>query len=225
MHAATHTTGPDWSRIDTVLLDMDGVILDLAFDNRFWLQVIPAAYGAANGLSPAQASEHLRPWFSESAGTLDWYCLDYWTAKLGLDVAALKQAERDHVRYLPGAEAALKQLRRYAARLTLATNAHRGVLAVKQDKTALCNHLDAAISSHDYGAPKEAQEFWAALQAAEGFDPTRTLFVDDSPAVREAARVFGIAQVWAISKPDSTQPERVVNDGPHVRYLREIVPG
>lgn len=223
--SATHPQAtPDWSRIDTVLLDMDGVILDLAFDNRFWLQVIPAAYGAANNMSSAQASAHLRPWFTDTAGTLDWYCLDYWTRKLGLDLAALKQAERDHVRYLPGAEAALKRIRKASRRVSLATNAHRGVLAIKQEVTGLCSHFDSAISSHDYGAPKEAQGFWQALQAAEAFDPARTLFVDDSPAVRESARAFGIAQVWGISRPDSTQPERAVSDGPFVGYLSELIP-
>lgn len=225
MSAASRLTQPDWSRIDTVLLDMDGVILDLAFDNRFWLQVIPAAYGAANNMSSAQASEHLRPWFTDTAGTLDWYCLDFWTRKLGLDLAALKQAERDHVRYLPGAEAALRTLRKHVQRLSLATNAHRGVLSIKHEVTGLCDHFDAAISSHDFGAPKEAQPFWQALHAAEGFDPARTLFVDDSPAVRQSAREFGIAHVWGISRPDSTQPEREITDGPFVRYLSELAAG
>ena len=221
--AAPQASRPDWSRIDTVLLDMDGVILDLAFDNRFWLQVIPAAYAAANNMSATQASEHLRPWFTETAGTLEWYCLDFWTAKLGLDLAALKHAERDHVRYLPGAEAALTGLRQHTNRLALATNAHRGVLAVKQAKTGLCDYLDAAHSSHDFGAPKEDQAFWAALQTAEGFDPARTLFVDDSLAVREAARVFGIGQVWGVSQPDSTQPEREVSDGASVCFLGDLL--
>lgn len=222
--AARPASRPDWARIDTVLLDMDGVILDLAFDNRFWLEVIPAAYGAAKRMSPEAAAAQLQPWFSETAGTLDWYCLDHWSRKLGLDVAALKQAERHHVRFLDGAQAALGRIRPHAPRLTLATNAHRGVLAVKQAMTGLCDHFDTVVSSHDHGAPKEAQAFWQAFQAAEGFDPARSLFVDDSPAVREAARVFGIGQVWGISCPDSTQPERQVDDGPFARRLADLLP-
>ena len=31
----------NWSGIDTVLLDMDGTLLDLAFDSLFWLQHVP----------------------------------------------------------------------------------------------------------------------------------------------------------------------------------------
>jgi 5'-nucleotidase len=33
----------DWNNIDTVLLDMDGTLLDLAFDSQFWLQDVPQA--------------------------------------------------------------------------------------------------------------------------------------------------------------------------------------
>src|SRR5688572_6670841 len=31
----------DWNAVDTVLLDMDGTLLDLHFDNYFWLTHLP----------------------------------------------------------------------------------------------------------------------------------------------------------------------------------------
>ncbi|KEP73664.1 nucleotidase, partial [Microbacterium sp. SUBG005] len=31
----------DWQAVDTVLLDMDGTLLDLAFDNYFWQKLVP----------------------------------------------------------------------------------------------------------------------------------------------------------------------------------------
>ena len=31
----------DWTRIDTILLDMDGTLLDLGFDNFFWREHVP----------------------------------------------------------------------------------------------------------------------------------------------------------------------------------------
>ena len=43
----------DWESVDTVLLDMDGTILDLRFDNWFWLELIPRRYAAARGLEVA----------------------------------------------------------------------------------------------------------------------------------------------------------------------------
>ena len=33
----------DWTSIDTVLLDMDGTLLDLRFDNWFWQEHVPDA--------------------------------------------------------------------------------------------------------------------------------------------------------------------------------------
>ena len=34
----------DWDRIDTVLLDMDGTLLDLHYDNTLWNELLPARY-------------------------------------------------------------------------------------------------------------------------------------------------------------------------------------
>ena len=41
----------DWTKVDHVLLDMDGTLLDLAFDNDFWGHQIHAHYAALNKLS------------------------------------------------------------------------------------------------------------------------------------------------------------------------------
>ena len=40
-----------WNKINTVLLDMDGTLLDLNFDNHFWLEFVPARFAEANNLS------------------------------------------------------------------------------------------------------------------------------------------------------------------------------
>ena len=34
----------NWDNIDTVLLDLDGTLLDLNFDLEFWLEYIPKVY-------------------------------------------------------------------------------------------------------------------------------------------------------------------------------------
>src|SRR5882724_12242766 len=81
----------DWSVIETVLLDMDGTLLDLRFDNWFWQELIPRRYAAANGLSPPDALELLKPKFHATRGTMQWYCIDYWSRELGLDIARIKR--------------------------------------------------------------------------------------------------------------------------------------
>ena len=44
-----------WSEIDTVMFDMDGTLLDLHFDNFFWLKVVPEHFSKHHGVSEEQA--------------------------------------------------------------------------------------------------------------------------------------------------------------------------
>ena len=39
-----------WPEIHTVLLDMDGTLLDLRFDNHFWRELVPERYAERHGL-------------------------------------------------------------------------------------------------------------------------------------------------------------------------------
>ena len=196
----------DWSKIDTVLLDMDGTLLDLRFDNWFWQEVIPLRYAAQNGLSPPDALELLRPKFQAIRGTMQWYCIDYWSRELGLDIAHIKRTTRDQVGYLPGAEEFLLKLKASGKRRVLVTNAHPTTLAIKDRQVRLTTHFDACYSTHVFDAPKEDAAFWPRLQAAEPFAAERTLFVDDSLPVLEAAHGFGIGWLRAVRRPDSAQP-------------------
>jgi len=199
---------PCWQAIDTVLLDMDGTLLDLRFDNYFWLDLVPERYADKHGLTLDEAREALRPMFEDRQGTLDWYCTDFWTRALSLDIAGMKHEVREHVRFLPGAEDFLRALREKSVRIALVTNAHRDSLKVKATQTGLLNYFDVVFSSHSFGVPKEHPSFWQQLEAALGFDPQRTLFVDDSHSVLRAAHKHGIAHIFAISKPDSALEKR-----------------
>jgi hypothetical protein len=40
-----------WSQIDTVLFDLDGTLLDLAFDRRFWRQRVPEAWAQQRAIT------------------------------------------------------------------------------------------------------------------------------------------------------------------------------
>jgi HAD superfamily hydrolase (TIGR01509 family) len=212
----------DWSGIDTVLLDMDGTLLDLRFDNLFWQEVVPRRYGELHGIELEEARRRLEPRFAARAGTLEWYCLDHWSAELGIDIALLKAEVEDHIDFLPDVPEFLDAVRAAGKRLILVTNAHRASLAVKLRRTRLDRYLDAIHSSHDIGLPKEEPRFWAALRAREPFDWMRTVLVDDSLPVLRAAHAAGIGRVIAVRRPDSTRPPRQVDDFQAVDGLPEL---
>ncbi len=213
----------DWTAIDTVLLDMDGTLLDLRFDNYFWQDLVPRKFGEARGLTLAAAQAELVPRFAEHHGRLQWYCTDHWSRELELDIAALKRAAREHIGWLPGAQQFLRALRQRSKRLLLVTNAHRDSLAIKHEQTGLGEYFDALVSSHQYGHPKEHASFWQALQREHAFVRERTLFIDDSLPVLRAARAYGIAHLIAVTHPDSTQSVRECDEFNSVPSVAQLL--
>lgn len=214
-----------WNQIDTVLLDMDGTLLDLHFDNHFWLEHLPRRFAELRGISRAQADAELAPLFESHAGLLTWYCLDFWSTELCLSILELKQEVAHLIALRDGVEEFLKALAAAGKRVVLVTNAHRDSLALKMERVPLEPYFERLVSSHDYGYPKEDQRFWATLQQALGFDPARALFIDDSlPILRSASR-FGIAHLLAIREPDSRQAPRETGEFFAVERYAELLEG
>ena len=213
----------DWSAIDTVLLDMDGTLLDLRFDNWFWLELIPRRYAAAHGLDVEEAQQRLTLKFVAVRGTLQWYCIDYWSGELKLDIAGIKRETLTEVRFLPGAEEFLTRLKASGKRRVLVTNAHPQTLALKNERVALTRHFDACYSTHPFAAPKEHAAFWPRLAAEEKFEPRRTLFVDDSLSVLKAADDFGIGWLRAVRRPDSGLPPQPTGEYAAVDRVADLI--
>ena len=217
------TFAVDWNAIDTVLVDMDGTLLDLAFDNYFWLDLVPERYARKHGLTVAESRSALAPRFAAKVGTLDWYCLDHWTRDLGLDLKTLKREHREHIRFLPGAREFLASVRSRRKRLCIVTNAHRDTFEVKAEHLGLDRLVDGVVCSHDLAAPKESADFWRALERQELFDRARTLLIEDSLAVLAAARAHGVQHTVAIRRPDSRQPPRVIADFAAIDGVADLI--
>ena len=206
------TANLPWPDIDTVLLDMDGTLLDLHFDNHFWLELLPQRYAELHGISRAMAELELAPLFNEHAGKLTWYCLDYWTRELNLPIREMKREIAELIALRPAADEFLAALREAGKRVVLITNAHRDSLSLKLEKVELAPWFDRLISSHDYGYPKEEPQFWHALRQDLDFDPARALFIDDSLPILRSARRFGIAHLLAVREPASRRAPRYTEE-------------
>ncbi|MCF6193210.1 MAG: hypothetical protein L3J46_02620, partial [Kangiellaceae bacterium] len=147
-----------WKEIDTVLLDMDGTLLDLHFDNYFWVDYIPRVYADSTGISFANSQKLVEGFSSDVMGTLDWYCLDYWSDKLALDIPLLKSRIAEKIKFRPNAELFLQSLGDKNKQVILATNAHPKALELKCLRADFRVYFDHLSSSHDLGYPKEEQE-------------------------------------------------------------------
>lgn len=193
---------------DTLMLDMDGTLLDLAFDNYVWKQLVPERYAAKHKLTFEVARDDLFARYRAVQGDLEWYCLDHWSDRLGMDVLELHREFNHRICYLPGALDFLEQVRARDIRVLLVTNAHRDTLALKNEATGLATYFDGVYSSHDFGFAKERQEFWRALQDEIGFESASTMFVDDSQPVLSSAKTYGIGRLVEVTRPDTSKPVR-----------------
>lgn len=215
----------DWRQIERVFLDMDGTLLDLHFDTHFWMQHVPTRYAELHGLDFNAAKQEVMTRYRQMEGRLEWYCIDHWSDSLGLDIALLKE-EVDHlIAVHPHVLEFLELLKIAGKRRVLVTNAHQKSLQLKLERTPLNGHLDAVICAHDLRVAKEDPAFWRKLQRIEPFDPRHTLFVDDSLPVLRAAQNYGFRWLMAITKPDSKEPLREVQEFPSIKDFSELIPG
>lgn len=212
----------NWHDIDTVLLDMDGTLLDLHYDNYFWLSYLPQRYADIHGTSLVQAKKIVEHHSHAKRGTLDWYCLDYWSEVLNLDIVLLKKEVQHKIQERPHTRAFLDFLLANHKKIALVTNAHPQTLALKLSLTSIGDWFDNIVSSHQFQQPKESQVFWQILHRHLTFDPERTLFIDDSVQILRAAEEFGIKHIMAIHQPDS-QTQRTLDDIPACYHFDEIM--
>ncbi|MGI6656496.1 MAG: HAD family hydrolase [Desulfobulbus sp.] len=213
-----------WERIDTVLFDMDGTLLDRHFDDYFWEQYLPEHYSLSHDLPIAEARIRLLARYRSVRDTLAWADLDFWSRELELDLPELKQRIASLIAVRPGVPALLAHCRDAGKRLFLVTNAHHRSLALKLRQTALAPWFDRIVCAQEVGVAKEEPVFWPRLQTMLAYDPRQTLLVDDSEQVLRSACRGGPAYLLFVAKPSSRRPARHSTLFPSIESFREILP-
>ena len=202
----------NWTNIQTVLLDMDGTLLDLHFDNYFWMEHVPECFAAIHQVPIEHARQKLHHEFTAFHGKLEFYCIDFWSNRLAIDIEQEKDALSKRISFLPYATELLDQLKNSAMQSMIVTNAHRKTFQIKDQKLQLSGRVDKVVVSHELYYAKEDIAFWEALQADIAFDPEKTLLVDDNENVLEAAAAFGIRHLVIPRNPDSTRPSQAIRN-------------
>ncbi len=213
-----------WQEVDTLLLDMDGTLLDLAFDSHFWQHRVPETLSVQRNISLHDAHQLIAREYHNVQQTLNWYCLDYWSERLELDIYAMMDEQGSKAALREDTLPFLKALRANGKRCILLTNAHPYNLAVKLKHTDLAPHLDLLLSTHTFGYPKEDQRLWQAVVEHTGLDASRTLFIDDSEVILDAAKTFGVRYCIGVMNPDSQREEQVFQRHPAVRDYHDLIP-
>jgi putative hydrolase of the HAD superfamily len=214
----------DWTRIDTVLLDMDGTLLDLNFDNYFWLEYLPLRYAQKFAISQHEAKQLIAQKTSVLEGTLEWYSTSYWSQALDIDVVALKHEVRHRVKEMPFCHEFLDDLKRAQKDIVMVTNAHHDSLNLKMDKTGMAHKFDRLITVHEFSLPKENIRCWDEVRKLHPFNPARTLLIDDNLNVLKSAEQYGIKNLVAIYQPDSRAPKKDVEHFQAIHTFNEILP-
>ncbi|GFE61347.1 GMP/IMP nucleotidase [Geobacter sp. AOG2] len=215
----------DWNTIDTVLLDMDGTLLDRHFDDHFWLEHVPERWAAKNGASVEHARTHLHALFKSQEQTLNWTDLDYWSERLKLDIPQLKREVEHLIAVHPFVVEFLLFLRQHRKNIWLVTNAHSKTLDLKMKTTRIGSYFDGIVSAHQVGLPKEDPGFWEALQRFVSYDPARTLLGEDSETNLATAAQYGIGYPVYISRFSSRVHPKPSTAFASIEYFSALIPG
>lgn len=212
-----------WAQIDTVFLDLDGTLLDRYFDDFFWETFVPEVYGRKHGLPPSTARAQLLAVYRSVANTLQWTDLNYWSQRLDLDIASLKQEVSHLVKIRPYVTEFLASLKTRDLHVYLITNAHPEALQIKLERVPIATCFQDIICSQDIGLAKEQPQFWQALRDHLPYENESTLFVDDTEKVLSAAATAGLCHLVHIAKPSSKLPASPSREFPSIASFKELI--
>ena len=167
--------------IECLLIDMDGVILDNAYDNDFWQNQIPEVIADSKGIAFEDAQRLAIQIFNYKKNTKDWYDVDYWSNMLSIDIEAQKRSEKSFSRIslYDGVIDTLSVLKN-KTKMILITNAHRKTLNIKLEKYNLTPYFDEMVCAHELNYVKEDIQLWYMLRSKYRLDYEKTLLVEDT---------------------------------------------
>ena len=209
--------------IKYILLDMDGTLLDLYFDDYFWGHLVPEKYAEKHEMTFGAAKDYLYETYKSHERTLNWCDIDFWSRELNLDIPALKEQIRHLIEVHPHVIEFLESMRKQGKKIYLLTNAHYKTVKIKFNKTQIGKYFDDVLCSFNVGHPKEDIEFWQKAQKKLKFDKEHSLFIDDTEDVMKTAREFGIKYLLFKAKASSKAEPKKAETFLTIHDFRELM--
>ena len=155
----------------------------------------------------SEAREHAVREVQAVQGDLDWYCLDHWSERLGLDVVQLHHDVNHRIGYLPGALEFLRQVHEQDIRVLLVTNSHPDTLALKDDVTGLGDYFDGVYSSHDSATRRKVRSSGMPCRRKSASTSRRRCLSTTASRCCKARRIWR-GMLVTITRPDTTDRSR-----------------
>ena len=178
-----------------ILSDLDGVILDLAYDIKFWELWLPEQVANQTNKSIEETKAEIKAEIDIQRGTLNFYDLNYWDDLLNVDCMQIFKEKTERCSYLRGSYEALQRLSTLKNPKYILTNGDPRIQDYKAETQNFLEFFDSIIYSMHVGYPKESKEFWALARHNLNLDFENTIFIDDDFKVVTAAAKAGIKQV------------------------------
>ena len=183
-----------------ILSDLDGVILDLAYDIKFWELWLPEQVANQTNKSIEETKAEIKAEIDIQRGTLNFYDLNYWDDLLNVDCMQIFKEKTERCSYLGGSYEALQRLSTLKNPKYILTNGDPRIQEYKAETQNFLEFFDSIFYSMHVGYPKESKEFWALARHNLNLDFEDTIFIDDDFKVVTAAAKAGIKQVAWITQ-------------------------
>jgi len=178
-----------------ILSDLDGVILNLDYDIKFWESWLPehVANQSNQGLEGIKAK--IQAEIDAQRGTLNFYDLNYWDDLLNVDCMQIIKEQEEKCSYLEGSYEALQRLSNLQNPKHILTNGDPRAQEYKAETQDFLEFFDSIFYSMHMGYSKEQKEFWALARHNLNLNFEDAIFIDDDFKVATAAAKVGIKQV------------------------------
>ena len=178
-----------------ILSDLDGVILDLNYDMKFWQSWLPEHVANQTNQSIEETQAEIQAEINKQRGTLNFYNLNYWDDFLNVDCIQIIKEKEEKCSYLEGSHEALQRLSALKNPKHILTNGDPRVQEYKAQSQDFRRFFDSIFYSMRAGYPKEQKEFWALARHNLNLCFEDAMFIDDGYNVVTAAVKAGLKKV------------------------------